>query len=108
MQEAQAVQGFSALGNASRLAIFKLLVRAGQPGSVTGRIGRELGIPLSTLAHHLDMLSRAGLISQRKSGREVINTVNFSTLADLTEFLTEKCCEGLPPLETVPGQMEDA
>lgn len=96
MREIEAVMGFAALGNGTRLAIFKLLVRAGQDGSVIGRIGRELDIPLSTLAHHLDSLARAGLISQRKSGREVICTASYATLAALTDYLTEKCCEGLP------------
>lgn len=96
MDETEAAQGLSALGNKSRLAIFRLLVRAGENGTPTGHIGRELGIPLSTLAHHLDRLSRAGLVSQRKSGREVICTANYKTLLALTSYLTEKCCEGLP------------
>jgi len=99
MDGTDAVQGFSALGNASRLAIFRLLVRAGEHGSPTGPIGRELGIPLSTLSHHLDRLSRAGLVDQRKSGREVVCTVNYGALQALTNFLTEKCCEGLPEKE---------
>ncbi len=96
MQEKQAANGFSALGNESRLAIFRLLVRAGDKGFATGRIGAELTIPLSTLAHHLDRLSRAGLITQMKFGREVICTANYSALLALTDYLTENCCEGLP------------
>lgn len=106
MDEAKAVQGLSALGNESRLAIFRLLVRAGKSGTRTGQIGRELGIPLSTLAHHLDRLSRAGLISQQKSGREVICTARYKTLNAITNYLNEKCCEGLPEsdLETEPSE----
>lgn len=96
MDETEAAQGLSALGNQSRLAIFRLLVRAGDNGSPTGHIGRELGVPLSTLAHHIDCLSRAGLVDQRKVGREVICTANYKTLMALTSYLTEKCCEGLP------------
>ena len=96
MHEKEAARGYSALGNENRLAIFRLLVRAGQHGSAIGRIGKELDIPLSTLAHHLDYLSRAGLITQRRSGREVICTANYAVLAGLADFLTEKCCEGLP------------
>ena len=97
MREKEAANGFSALGNATRLSIFKLLVRAGNQGSATGRIGSELNIPLSTLAHHLDALSRAGLITQNKSGREVICTAIYTALQGLTNYLTENCCEGLPP-----------
>ncbi len=96
MRDKQAANGFSALGNETRLAIFKLLVRAGDKGSATGRLGTELSIPLSTLAHHLDSLSRAGLVTQNKAGREVICTVNYSVLRTLTNYLTENCCEGLP------------
>jgi DNA-binding transcriptional ArsR family regulator len=96
MREKEAANGFSALGNETRLAIFKLLVRAGDQGFATGRIGTELKIPLSTLAHHLESLSRAGLITQNKSGREVICTANYTALQALTNYLTENCCEGLP------------
>ena len=96
MREQQAANGFSALGNETRLAIFKLLVRAGDQGFATGRIGNELKIPLSTLAHHLDSLSRAGLITQSKSGRTVSCTANYTALLALTNYLTENCCEGLP------------
>ncbi len=70
----------------------------------TGRIAREIDIPLSTLAHHLVMLERAGLISQRKSGREVNNTANYPVMQTLIDYLTEKCCQGLSsqaPAETI-------
>ena len=96
MNEVEAAQGLSALGNETRLAVFRLLVRAGDDGAPIGHIGRELQIPLSTLAHHLDRLSRAGLVDQQKSGREVICTANYKSLLALTNYLTEKCCEGLP------------
>ena len=109
MDETEAVQGFSALGNQSRLAIFRLLVRAGDKGSPTGRIGLELGVPLSTLAHHIDCLSRAGLVNQRKMGREVICTANYNTLLALTSYLTEQCCEGLPEgaFKTAPAGAQE-
>lgn len=101
MRDNQAANGFSALGNETRLAIFKRLVRAGDKGSATGQLGAALSIPPSTLAHHLDSLSRAGLITQNKTGREVISTVNYAALRSLTDYLTENCCEGLP--EEIPS-----
>lgn len=104
MQEKEAANGFSALGNKTRLAIFKLLVRAGDQGFATGRIGNELELPLSTLAHHLDSLSRTGLITQSKSGREVICTANYTALRALTNYLTENCCQGLS--EEAPGAID--
>lgn len=94
--EIEAANGLSALGNQSRLAIFRLLVRAGEYGLPVGRIGRELDIPLSTLAHHLDRLVRTSLVRQNRLGREVYCVADFAVLQNLTEYLTEKCCEGLP------------
>jgi ArsR family transcriptional regulator len=108
MQENEAASGFSALGNKTRLAIFKLLVRAGDQGFATGHIGNQLKIPLSTLAHHLDCLSRAKLITQHKAGREVICTANFTSLLALTNFLTENCCEGLPTDERDSSNQTDS
>jgi ArsR family transcriptional regulator len=105
--EDEAIQGFSALGNSTRLAIFRLLVRAGQNGLATGRIGNELNVPLSTLAHHLDALARASLISQVKSGREVICIANYGTLFALTNYLNEKCCDGVPE-ECLTAELEVA
>ena len=94
--EIEAAKGLSALGNPSRLAIFKLLVRAGEQGLTIGRIASELDIPLSTLAHHLERLVRTSLIKQSRSGREVHCIADYTVLQGLTGYLTEKCCEGLP------------
>lgn len=92
----EAAEGFSALGNETRIEIFRLLVQAGEGGLSTGRIASEIGMPLSTLAHHLDALTRARLVNQSKSGREVTNTANYPVLQTLIDYLTEKCCQGLP------------
>ncbi len=108
MQERQAAMGFSALGNETRLAIFRLLVRAGDAGTTTGQIGTELTVPLSTLAHHLDALAHAGLIKQRKSGRQVINFTNYQMLRQLMDYLTEKCCEGLPEADPVENRLKNS
>ena len=76
MQERQAAMGFSALGNETRLAIFKLLVRAGNAGTTTGQIGSTLAVPLSTPAHHLDSLAHAGLLTQHNLGPPGIHSAN--------------------------------
>lgn len=106
MQKSQAATGFSALGNETRLAIFRLFVRAGDAGTTTGQIATGLDIPLSTLAHHLDTLAGAGLIKQHKMGRRVINSANYQMLNQLMDYLTENCCEGLP--EADPGESRPA
>jgi ArsR family transcriptional regulator, arsenate/arsenite/antimonite-responsive transcriptional repressor len=96
MQINKTAEGFSALGNETRLGIFRLLVQAGEAGLSTGRIASEIDIPLSTLAHHLDALTRARLVNQRKTGREVTNTANYPVMQDLIDYLTQNCCQGIP------------
>ena len=97
MQEERAAQGFAALGNPSRLRIFRLLVQAGADGVPVGTIHSHLGIPLSTLAHHLSMLAKAGLVRQQRAGREVLCRAGYSEMNGLIAYLTDNCCAGLPP-----------
>ncbi|MGI9384202.1 MAG: ArsR/SmtB family transcription factor [Methyloligellaceae bacterium] len=103
MQETKAAAGFSALGNATRLAIFRILIQAGAEGCPVGTIQHRLEIPLSTLAHHLSALVRAGLVAQQKSGREVICMADYDRLNGLVDYLKENCCIGVP----VSGEARD-
>ena len=81
-----------ALGQPIRLEVFRLLVRAGEPGLSSGRIQEEIGIPASTLSHHLATLARAGLVRQTKQGRQNYSAAAFGTMHDLVAFLTAECC----------------
>jgi len=60
---------FAALGHEARVRIVRLVLAAHPDGLVAGEIQQELGIPASTLSHHLDALETAGLIAQRREGR---------------------------------------
>jgi ArsR family transcriptional regulator len=95
LTEQRAADGFSALGNPARLQIFRFLVRAGGDGVPVGAIQEHLAIPLSTLAHHLSMLVKAGLVQQQRQGRQVICRASFMQMDRLVAFLTEKCCAGI-------------
>ncbi|MFZ1120450.1 MAG: metalloregulator ArsR/SmtB family transcription factor [Candidatus Binataceae bacterium] len=86
------VEQFSALGQEDRLVIFRLLVRAGPEGNCVDDIKRRLKMPGSTLSHHLDALSRSGLLAARRSGRFIYYAVNWRETANLIRFLTEDCC----------------
>ncbi len=99
MDEREAVAALAALGHEHRLRIFRLLVRAGDPGLRVGDIQRHLGLPPSTLAHHLDTLARAGLIRQQRCGREVRSRVDFTRMNALLAHLQEACCTGVPTPE---------
>ena len=93
----QAARALAALGHETRLAIFRLLVRAGDGGLNVGDIAAHLQMPASTLAHHLHCLAGAGLVRQQRCGREIINRADFPAIRALTSFLTEKCCTGVEP-----------
>jgi ArsR family transcriptional regulator, arsenate/arsenite/antimonite-responsive transcriptional repressor len=93
--EQQAADALAALGNRTRLRVFKLLVRAGREGTNIGTLQRHLEIPATTLAHHLATLAQAGLIEQERRGREVICTANYKAVNDVLAYVKEECCAGL-------------
>ncbi|MGB0670266.1 MAG: ArsR/SmtB family transcription factor [Rhodospirillales bacterium] len=88
----EAAQGFAAMGAEPRLAVLTTLVRAGPEGLNVGAIQERLGIPASTLAHHLRFLAAAGLIDQERQGRNVINKAAFDYLERLAHYLLDQCC----------------
>ncbi|SDI63917.1 ArsR/SmtB family transcription factor [Salipiger marinus] len=88
-------RALAALGHDARLAIFRLLVKAGEDGLRVGDIGDHLGLAPSTLAHHLSTLVEAGLVRQDKQGREVFNRVDFPVMRQVLTFLTSECCSGV-------------
>lgn len=99
LTEAQAADGFAALGNRARLQLLRLLVRAGDDGMTVGDVGRRMDMPASTFAHHLAALVRAGLVSQEKRGREVICTAEFRAIRGTAAYLTENCCAGFEGMD---------
>jgi ArsR family transcriptional regulator, arsenate/arsenite/antimonite-responsive transcriptional repressor len=94
METKQAVQSLSALAQESRLAIFRLLVKAGPEGMAAGSIGEKLELPPATLSFHLAGLVRAGLATSRQEGRFVIYSADYPAMNALVGFLTENCCGG--------------
>lgn len=90
----QAIQALSALAQASRLAIYRLLLEAGPEGMAAGLIGEKLDLPPATLSFHLAGLARAGLAKGRQDGRSIIYTVDFAGMNELVAYLTENCCGG--------------
>ncbi len=95
MKTHQAAERLEALGNETRLAIFRLLVQAGEKGAPVGVIQKALGVPASTLSHHLSRLTRVELVSQERRSRELICRANYGTMQGVVDFLSENCCGGL-------------
>ena len=95
-RELETVAGrLEALGNATRLEIYRLLVRAGPEGLAVGQIQAALGVPGSTLNHHLTRLLWVGLIGQERHGRRLICAANCEELNKILAFLQRECCEGV-------------
>jgi len=81
-----------ALGNPTRLAIYRGLVQTGHKGSTVGEIRENLGIPASTLSHHIARLVHAGLLTQERDGRSLFCRVDYSNMEALMAFLVHNCC----------------
>jgi DNA-binding transcriptional ArsR family regulator len=85
----------ASLGHEHRLALFRLLVRAGPDGLTVGEIARHLGLAPSTSAHHLGALVDAGLVVQERQGRSVVSRANFDAMHRTLSYLTAECCTGV-------------
>jgi DNA-binding transcriptional ArsR family regulator len=85
------------LGNPTRLRIVRELVRAGKTGMAVGDIQRSLGIPHSTLSHHLSLLRNVGLLRQEREGTVLRCLVDYDRLGSVITFLTEDCCAAETP-----------
>jgi len=94
MEVDDATKALSALGQATRLSIFRLLVQAGPGGCLAGDIAGALGIPGATLSFHLKELVAAGLIRGEQLGRNIRYRAEFGAMNALIEFLTHDCCGG--------------
>ncbi|MCC8940633.1 helix-turn-helix transcriptional regulator [Bradyrhizobium sp. Arg68] len=81
-----------ALGNPTRLRIYRALVRAGHAGMPVGRLQDRLRIPASTLSHHVKALVSGGLISQVREGTTLICHAQYDTMQGLVDFLAAECC----------------
>lgn len=89
-----AAERLAALGHATRLTIFRLLVQAGDSGLSAGVIGERLVMAPATLSFHLAHLARVGLIQGRQEGRFIFYAACYGAIDDLLAFLTANCCQG--------------
>lgn len=92
MQIDDAAAKLEALGNPTRLSLYRLLVRAGHAGLSVGQCQQRLQIAASTLSHHLKALIIVGLVSQERDGTTLICRANFEVMSELVDFLVAECC----------------
>lgn len=92
MKHDDAALKLAELGHTTRLAIYRLLVQAGDEGLPVSRLQEQLSIPGSTLSHHLSRLVKAGLMQQIREGRVLRCQACYDQLTGLINYLTEECC----------------
>ena len=92
MKVEKAAKQLEALGNPTRLQVYRTLVRAGDAGLPVGRLQEKLGIAASTLSHHLHRLILTGLVTQERRVTTLICRANYPAMNDLVGFLVDECC----------------
>ncbi len=94
MKNSEAIKVFLALGQESRLNVYRLIVQKGNQGLMPSQIHELLGIPNATLSFHLKELYQASLIAVERQGRNLIYRPNAQLVQNLSEFLLDNCCGG--------------
>ena len=94
MENETAAKRLSELGHPTRLSIFRYLVKVGDGGAPVGQIQNELGVPGSTLSHHINRLVSVGLIRQVRESRILYCLPQYEVLRELIDFLQAECCTG--------------
>ena len=92
MNAKQVVAALAAIAHDHRLAIYRLLVERGPEGLPAGEIAERLKMPPSSLTFHLQQMLHAGLVSQRRLGRQLIYAADYAAMNGLVGYLTENCC----------------
>jgi DNA-binding transcriptional ArsR family regulator len=94
MEDKYVIKALSALAQPNRLQIFRSLVVKGREGLTPALLAEELGMPANTLSFHLKELMHADLISQERSGRNLIYRAQYDRMNAVLAFLTKNCCQG--------------
>jgi len=105
MKIEQVARQLEALGNPTRLKVYRALVRAGDAGLPVGRLQEKLRIAASTLSHHLHRLILTGLVRQERRATTLICRANYPAMDSLVGFLVDECCVDAP---CVAGEGEAA
>ena len=96
MKSLDAITALKALAHARRLEIFRLLVQAGAGGLTVGTLQSRTRHAAATLSNHLNVLRHAGLVNDRREGRNVWCRADYARMNALLVHLTENCCAGEP------------
>lgn len=96
MDSTDAISSFAALSQPTRLAVFRLLIKAGPDGMLAGEIGDQLSVRQNTMSANLSVLLNSGLVRNERHGRTIRYFADLDALKGLLGFLMEDCCGGNP------------
>jgi ArsR family transcriptional regulator, arsenate/arsenite/antimonite-responsive transcriptional repressor len=92
MKHEIAAAQLEAIGNPTRLRLYRILVRAGADGLPVGHVQEKLGIAASTLSHHVKRLVDTGLVTQERQATTLICRAHYPAMQSLIGFLADECC----------------
>jgi ArsR family transcriptional regulator len=108
LSSAHALAALAALGQLTRLEVFRLLVRCAPNGLAAGTIAETISCPNNTLSSHLAILARAGLVHGTREGRSILYRADLDGMRALVAFLLTDCCNGHPEVCTPISTMIDS
>jgi ArsR family transcriptional regulator, arsenate/arsenite/antimonite-responsive transcriptional repressor len=94
MDKEAAILALAALAQETRIEAFRLLVRREPKGLPAGEIAEKLAVPQNTMSAHLNVLTRAGLVTSERHSRSIVYRADLERLANLTLYLVKDCCGG--------------
>jgi len=104
MEDKHVIKALAALAQPNRLQIFRSLVVKGSNGLTPALIAEQMGMPANTLSFHLKELMNADLISQERSGRNLIYRAQYDRMNSVLTYLSQNCCQG-EPCEVSPEEI---
>ncbi len=94
MEDKYVIKALAALAQPNRLHIFRALVVKGSDGLTPALMAEEMGMPANTLSFHLKELMNADLITQERSGRNLIYRAQYDRMNAVLSYLSQNCCQG--------------
>ena len=98
MSPSHALAALAGLGQATRLEIFRLLMKSEPEGLPAGSIAEALNCQHNTLSSHIGILARSGLVRGTRDGRSIIYRADIEAMKSLIAYLVNDCCGGHPEL----------
>ena len=89
MNSDDAVTALAALAQEARLALFRLLVQAGEQGMTVGALASSAGLAMNKTSFHLRTLAHANLVQVLPEGRFVRYVARFDRMHALRDYLGE-------------------